>query len=102
MLWIWVFFLHVYVCTKYVLRAMEVRGGCWIPGVIHSCKLPCGFWESNLGPLEEQPVDLTAKCSLSPAHDRQSEEQQQLRRLLPCLWTNVNVLLSNYTKIATL
>jgi hypothetical protein len=28
-------------------------------GVIDSCELPCGCWELNLGPLEEQPVLLT-------------------------------------------
>ena len=27
--------------------------------VIDSCGLPCGCWELNLGPLEEQPVLLT-------------------------------------------
>ena len=28
-------------------------------GVAHSCELPCGCWELNLGPLEEQLVLLT-------------------------------------------
>jgi hypothetical protein len=36
-------------------------------GVIGPCELACGFWELNLGPLEEQPVLLTAKPSLLPA-----------------------------------
>lgn len=30
-------------------------------GALDGCELPCGFWESNLGPLEEQPTLLTAK-----------------------------------------
>jgi hypothetical protein len=33
-------------------------------GVPDSCELPCGFWELNLDPLEEQPVLLTAEPSL--------------------------------------
>lgn len=33
---------------------------------LHSYELPCGFWKLNLGPLEEQPVLLTAKPSLRP------------------------------------
>jgi hypothetical protein len=34
------------------------------PEVIDSCKLPCGCWELNLGPLEEHPVLLTTELSL--------------------------------------
>ena len=26
------------------------------PGVIDECEPPCGFWDSDLGPLEELPV----------------------------------------------
>ncbi|KAL1775207.1 Lactase-phlorizin hydrolase, partial [Sigmodon hispidus] len=33
---------------------------------IYSCELPCGCWESNPGPLEEQTVPLTAEPSLQP------------------------------------
>jgi hypothetical protein len=32
-----------------------------------SCDLPCGYWELNLGPLQEQPVLVTAEPSLYPA-----------------------------------
>ena len=31
-----------------------------------SCEPPCGCWELNLCPLEEQPVLLTAEPSLPP------------------------------------
>jgi hypothetical protein len=31
-----------------------------------SCELPYGCWELNLGPLEEQPVLLTAEPSHQP------------------------------------
>jgi hypothetical protein len=34
--------------------------------IIDGCKPPCGCWELNSGPLEEQPVLLTAEPSLQP------------------------------------
>ena len=34
--------------------------------IIDSCKQPHGCWELNSGPLEEQPVYLTAAPSLQP------------------------------------
>ena len=33
-------------------------------GVIDGCKLPCGCWDLNSGPLEQQPVLLTTELSL--------------------------------------
>ena len=33
-------------------------------GITDSCGLPCGCWELNLDPLEEQPVLLTTEPSL--------------------------------------
>jgi hypothetical protein len=33
-------------------------------GLTDSWELPCGCWELNLSPLEEQPVLLTAEPSL--------------------------------------
>jgi hypothetical protein len=35
-------------------------------GITDSCDLLCGCWELNPGPLEEQPVLLTAEPSLQP------------------------------------
>jgi len=32
----------------------------------HGCEPPCGYWELNSGPLEEQPVLLTAEPPLQP------------------------------------
>jgi hypothetical protein len=34
--------------------------------IIDGCEPPCGCWELNSEPLEEQPVLLTAKSSLQP------------------------------------
>ena len=33
-------------------------------GLTDGCELPCGCWELNPGPLEDQPVLLTAEPSL--------------------------------------
>jgi len=34
---------------------------------LDSCEPPCGCWELNPGPLEEQPVFLTTEPSLQPS-----------------------------------
>jgi hypothetical protein len=35
--------------------------------IIFGCELPCGCWELNSGPLEEQPMLLTTEPSLPSA-----------------------------------
>ena len=35
--------------------------------IVDGCEPPCGGWELNSRPLEEQPVLLTAELSHSPA-----------------------------------
>jgi hypothetical protein len=52
-----VFFLHGYLCEGVRYSAT---------GVIVICELPCGYWGMNPGPLEEQPIFLTAEPSLQP------------------------------------
>jgi hypothetical protein len=34
--------------------------------ITNGCKLPCGYWELNSGPLEEESVLLTMEPSLQP------------------------------------
>jgi hypothetical protein len=34
--------------------------------ITDGCEPPCGFWDLNSGPLEEQPVLLTTVPSLQP------------------------------------
>jgi hypothetical protein len=58
--------LHAYMCTVFVWYLR--RWIAWEPlelelqmSVTHP---PCGCWELNLGPLEEQPVLLTDETSL--------------------------------------
>jgi hypothetical protein len=52
-----VFCLHVCLCEG--VRYPRI-------GVTDSCELSIGWWELNLGPLEEQPVLLTTEPSLQP------------------------------------
>jgi hypothetical protein len=49
-----VFCLHVCQCEGIRSSGIELDG----------CELSCIFWELNPGPLEEQPVSLTAEPSL--------------------------------------
>lgn len=55
-------------CASHVCSALGGQKECWIPwtGVIGSCELLRGCWELNAGPLQEQPVFLTAEPSLWP------------------------------------
>ena len=47
---------------------MKAREGIKFPGprIIHGCDSLCEYWDSNQGPLEEQPVLLTTEPSLMP------------------------------------
>lgn len=71
---LWVFWLHACLCTTHMPGAEEARRVCLIPCYrwYRHCKLPCGFWEFNPGPLEKQPntpkllSPLSMDLSLSP------------------------------------
>ena len=56
---IYLFYVHGYVCLRVCERVSNL-------GVTAHCELPCDWWDLNLGPLEEQPVLLTAEPSLQP------------------------------------
>jgi hypothetical protein len=45
---------------------LETKEGVRFPwtGVTDGCELPCGCWESNPGPLQEQPMLLTTELAL--------------------------------------
>jgi hypothetical protein len=61
------YFVCTYVGTRRApLLYSETRGTIRTPGtgVTDSCELLCRCWESNLGPLEEQPVLLVSEPSL--------------------------------------
>ena len=57
------FYLHVCLCTTCVPKESIRYPG---TGVRDGCGPPCGHWEANPGPLEEQPVPLTTEPSLQP------------------------------------
>lgn len=60
--WVFCFHVHMYVCAPRVcLEPLEPRRVCQIPwiGIPGGCKLTCGFWELNVGSLQEQQVFLT-------------------------------------------
>ena len=56
------FYVHWYFAYKFACVRGQIPGN----GVTDSCELPCGCWEVNPGPLEEQPVLLTTEPSLPP------------------------------------
>jgi hypothetical protein len=54
---------YVYLCSQKTEEGTGSPG----TGVADGCELPCGCWESNLSPLEEQAVLLTAEpCLQTP------------------------------------
>lgn len=59
---VWVFCLHAYLCSacggrKKMFESLETE-------VTDDCGPPCGCWEPNLNPLQEQPVLSTTEPSL--------------------------------------
>lgn len=54
--------MHTTFCPMYALDPMELQSNGTT--VRDNSELPCGCWELNSGPLEEQPVLLTAKPPL--------------------------------------
>ena len=55
-------FLKIIIC-KYTVAVFRHTRRDLITG---GCEPPCGCWDLNSGPLEEQPVLLTADPSLQP------------------------------------
>lgn len=51
-------------CVPGIPRMPEEDIRCSGTGVADDCELLCGCWESNPGPLEEQPVVLATEPSL--------------------------------------
>lgn len=62
--YLYAYFACMYVCIPHeYLMLPEAREDVGSPRtrITNGCKLACGCQKSNLGPLEEQPVSLTAK-----------------------------------------
>ena len=67
LLCVWVFRLHVYLCSTFTLVPTEAKDiGFSGTRVTYNPEPPRGSWESNLGPWEEQTMLLTAEPSLQP------------------------------------
>ena len=62
------FCLHVCLCTTNMHCLLRTEGGDRGPCNWRLCELPCGCWESNPGPLEEQQVLLMAEHLSSLFH----------------------------------
>ena len=83
------------VCLCECTYAMYLPGACIRQGVrpsgaevIDGCEPPCGCWEPNLGPLQEQQVLLRAEPSPQPPHfgfSRQGLAMQELKVSLQLL-----------------
>jgi hypothetical protein len=74
------FYVHWCFACIYVCEGVGYPEAC----IIASCELPCGCWESNPGPLEEQPVILLiSESSLQPSIDYKILKSQDLAYFLP-------------------
>ena len=63
------FYFFKYLFIYYVYNILSVcmpAGQKRAPDLIDGCEPPCGCWELNSGPLEEQAVLLTTEPSLQP------------------------------------
>jgi hypothetical protein len=60
------FKIYLFIICKYTVAVFRHTGrGHQIP-ITDGCEPPCGCWDLNSGPLEEQSVFLTAESSLQP------------------------------------
>lgn len=65
---VWVFSLHVYICTMCMPGAQRGQKRAPDPLTLEldSCEQPCGGWELNCGSLQKHQVLLTTKPLSSP------------------------------------
>jgi hypothetical protein len=57
------FFFNLFIICKYSLQTYQKRV---LDLITDGCEPPCGCWDLNSGPLEEQSVLLTAEPSHQP------------------------------------
>ena len=60
-MYLFLYFLYIMSAALARMPAQQKRP---LGPITDGCELPCGCWELNPGPLEEQPVLLTAELSL--------------------------------------
>ena len=59
----YLFYVYEYTYMSYSLQTHQKRA---LDPITDGCDLPCGCWELDSEPLEEQPVLLTSEPSLQP------------------------------------
>lgn len=92
-LFLFLFYVYIWVFCLYIRLCTTCRPGAQRPedsvrpsrtGVIDNREPPCERWDSNLCPLEEQPVLFTTQSSLQPPYSTSSFYKQYLT-MKPCL-----------------
>ena len=69
---------YLFILYEYTVAVFKhTRGGHQMP-IADGCEPPCGCWELNSGPLEEQSVLLTAEPSLQPLRQIFNQTQSSL------------------------
>ena len=63
MFWFVLFLLFIYMSTGSCLQTHQKRA---LDPITDGCEPPCGYWDLNSGPLEEQLVLLPTELSLQP------------------------------------
>jgi hypothetical protein len=88
--YVYIFFRDLFISYMWVhccsLQTYQQRA---LDPITDGCEPPCGCWELNLGPLEEQSVLLTAEPSLQPKYiysKRRDFWQDPNRKLKLFLW----------------
>jgi hypothetical protein len=72
-------FIHYVYSSLLHMPAYQKRA---LEFITDSCEPPCGCWEWNLRPLEEQPVLLTSKPSLQPrAHLKKKKKKKKKKKI---------------------
>jgi hypothetical protein len=73
--WLRIIFIFIFLKIYKFIYYIEVHCSCLQTHqkrasdlITDGCEPPCGCWDLNSGPLEEQSVLLTAETSLQPLH----------------------------------
>ena len=59
-------FIYLFYVYEYTVADFRHSRRGLLDPITDGCELPCGCWELNTGPLEEQLVLLTSEPSLQP------------------------------------
>jgi hypothetical protein len=68
--------IYLFYVYEYTVRCLQTHQKRASDLITDGCEPPCGSWELNSGPLEEQSVLLTTEPSLQPRVLRQNFKYQ--------------------------